>query len=98
MMMLLWIGNVVIVTTIVSSYNLAMFWNGKLINNNTYQGISNTALLSLQAGELINEATLALEYGASAEDVARVCHAHPTVSEALKEACVAAYSGKAINF
>ena len=29
------------------------------------------------AGELINEAVLALEYGASAEDVARVCHAHP---------------------
>jgi len=29
------------------------------------------------AGELINEATLAMEYGASCEDVARVCHAHP---------------------
>lgn len=29
------------------------------------------------AGELVNEATLAMEYGASAEDVARVCHAHP---------------------
>ena len=51
-----------------------------------------------QAGELINEAALAMEYGASAEDIARVCHAHPTVSEALKEACVAAYAGKAINF
>jgi len=40
------------------------------------------------AGELIGEATLALEYGASAEDVARTCHAHPTLSEALKEACL----------
>lgn len=29
------------------------------------------------AGELVNEAVLAMEYGASAEDVARVCHAHP---------------------
>lgn len=29
------------------------------------------------AGELINEAVLAMEYGAAAEDVARVCHAHP---------------------
>ena len=29
------------------------------------------------AGEMINEAVLAMEYGASAEDVARVCHAHP---------------------
>lgn len=55
-------------------------------------------IVSSVAGELINEATLALEYGASAEDIARVCHAHPTVSEALKEACVAAYAGKPINF
>lgn len=50
------------------------------------------------AGELINEAVLAMEYGASAEDVARVCHAHPTVSEALREAHLAAYCGKPINF
>ena len=46
----------------------------------------------------MNEATLAMEYGASAEDVARVCHAHPTQSEALREANLAAYCGKAINF
>lgn len=32
------------------------------------------------AGELINEAALAMEYGAAAEDVARVCHAHPVSS------------------
>ncbi|KAK3779985.1 hypothetical protein RRG08_028412 [Elysia crispata] len=50
------------------------------------------------AGELINEAALAMEYGASCEDVARVCHAHPTVSEAFREANVAAYFGKPINF
>lgn len=49
-------------------------------------------------GELINEAVLAMEYGASAEDVARVCHAHPTCAEALREAHVAAAFGKAINF
>ncbi|XP_034946294.1 dihydrolipoyl dehydrogenase, mitochondrial [Chelonus insularis] len=49
-------------------------------------------------GELINEAVLAMEYGASAEDVARVCHAHPTCSEALREAHLAAYFGKPINF
>lgn len=49
------------------------------------------------AGEMINEAVLALEYGASCEDVARVCHAHPTCSEALREANLAAYAGKAIN-
>uniref|UniRef100_A0A674NPQ0 Dihydrolipoyl dehydrogenase n=1 Tax=Takifugu rubripes TaxID=31033 RepID=A0A674NPQ0_TAKRU len=50
------------------------------------------------AGEIINEAALAMEYGASCEDVARVCHAHPTVSEAFREANLAASFGKAINF
>lgn len=50
------------------------------------------------AGEMINEAALAMEYGASCEDVARVCHAHPTCSEAFREANLAAYFGKAINF
>jgi len=40
------------------------------------------------AGELIAEATLAIEYGASAEDIARTSHAHPTLSEAVKEACM----------
>lgn len=34
-------------------------------------------IISQCAGELVNEAVLAMEYGASAEDVARVCHAHP---------------------
>jgi dihydrolipoamide dehydrogenase len=47
---------------------------------------------SQSAGEMIAEAVLAMEYGASAEDVARTCHAHPTLSEAFKEACMAAYS------
>jgi dihydrolipoamide dehydrogenase len=55
-------------------------------------------IMASVAGELINEAALAMEYGASCEDVARVCHAHPTVSEALREAHLAAYAGKAINF
>eukprot|EP00795_Rhopilema_esculentum_P000388 gene388-10054_t len=55
-------------------------------------------MIASTAGELINEACLAMEYGASAEDVARVCHAHPTVAEALREANIAAYAGKPINF
>lgn len=55
-------------------------------------------MIGPNAGELINEAVLAMEYGASAEDVARVCHAHPTCSEALREAHLAAYFGKPINF
>ncbi|KAL6898746.1 hypothetical protein GGI43DRAFT_423299 [Trichoderma evansii] len=49
------------------------------------------------AGEMIAEATLALEYGASSEDIARTCHAHPTLSEAFKEAAMATYA-KALHF
>ncbi|EAS34527.3 dihydrolipoyl dehydrogenase [Coccidioides immitis RS] len=49
------------------------------------------------AGEMIAEATLAVEYGASCEDIARTCHAHPTLAEAFKEAAMATYS-KAIHF
>jgi dihydrolipoamide dehydrogenase len=49
------------------------------------------------AGELIAEAVLAMEYGASSEDIARTCHAHPTLSEAVREAAMAT-SGKAIHF
>ena len=44
------------------------------------------------AGEMIAEGVLAMEYGASSEDIARTCHAHPTLSEALKEACMATYN------
>lgn len=54
-------------------------------------------IIGPNAGEMIAEAGLALEYGASAEDIARVCHAHPTLSEAFKEATMDAYD-KPINF
>jgi dihydrolipoamide dehydrogenase len=49
------------------------------------------------AGELIAEGVLALEYGASSEDIGRTCHAHPTLSEAFKEAAMAVYD-KPIHF
>lgn len=49
------------------------------------------------AGELIAEGVLAMEYGASSEDIARTCHAHPTLSEATREAAMAAFS-KPIHF
>jgi len=49
------------------------------------------------AGELIASSVLAMEYGASSEDIARTCHAHPTLGEAVKEAAMATY-GKAIHF
>lgn len=49
------------------------------------------------AGEMIAEGVLAIEYGASSEDVARTSHAHPTLAEAFKEAAMATYS-KAIHY
>jgi len=54
-------------------------------------------IIGPDAGELISESVLALEYGASSEDIARTCHAHPTLSEAVKEAAMATYS-KPIHF
>ena len=44
------------------------------------------------AGELIQEASVLMEFAGSAEDLARICHAHPTLSEAVKEAALAAWS------
>ena len=48
------------------------------------------------AGDLVGEAAAAMSFGATAEDIARVCHAHPTLPEALKEAALAV-SGTAIH-
>ncbi len=48
------------------------------------------------AGTLIGEVALGMEFSASAEDIARTCHAHPTLSEAIKEAALAV-EGRAIH-
>ena len=53
-------------------------------------------IIGPDAGTLIAEAVLAIEFGASAEDIARTCHAHPTLSEAVKEAALAV-DGRAIH-
>jgi dihydrolipoyl dehydrogenase len=53
-------------------------------------------IIGPDAGTLIAEATLAIEFGASSEDIARTCHAHPTLSEAIKEAALAV-AGRAIH-
>ena len=46
-------------------------------------------ILGADAGTMIAEAAVAMEFGASAEDIARTCHAHPTLNEAVKEAALA---------
>jgi dihydrolipoamide dehydrogenase len=53
-------------------------------------------IIGPNAGELIGEACAAMAFGASSEDIARVCHPHPTLSEALKEAALAV-DGRAIH-
>jgi dihydrolipoamide dehydrogenase len=54
-------------------------------------------ILGPDAETMIAEAAIAMEFGASSEDIARTCHAHPTLSEAVKEAALAV-SKRAINF
>ena len=46
---------------------------------------------------MIAEAAVAMEFGAAPEDIARTCHAHPTLTEAIKEAALAV-AKRAINF
>uniref|UniRef100_A0A8C1L772 Dihydrolipoyl dehydrogenase, mitochondrial n=1 Tax=Cyprinus carpio TaxID=7962 RepID=A0A8C1L772_CYPCA len=70
----------------------------KILSHKDTDRMLGAHILGSGAGEMINEAALAMEYGASCEDIARVCHAHPTVSEAFREANIAASFGKAINF
>jgi dihydrolipoamide dehydrogenase len=53
-------------------------------------------IIGPHAGDLIAEATAAIEFGASSEDLARTCHAHPTLSEAVKEAALGV-AGRIIN-
>lgn len=69
----------------------------KIIADKETDKVLGVHIMGPSAGELIHEACLAMEYGASSEDIARVCHGHPTLSEAVKEAAMATYD-KAIHF
>ncbi|WP_448518419.1 dihydrolipoyl dehydrogenase [Rhodoflexus sp.] len=54
-------------------------------------------IIGARAADMIMEAVVAMEYRASAEDIARMSHAHPTFSEAMKEACLAATENRALH-
>lgn len=69
----------------------------KFISDKETDRVLGVHIIGPNAGEMIAEAVLAVEYGASSEDIARTCHAHPTLSEAFKEAAMAAYD-KSIHF
>ena len=69
----------------------------KVLTDTTTDKILGVHIIGPNAGEMIAEGVLGMEYGAAAEDIARTCHAHPTLSEAFKEACMAAYD-KSIHY
>src|SRR6476619_4489967 len=86
------------------AYNVGKFpftANGRAKVNHTTEGfvkvlsdaktdrVLGVHLICADAGNMIAEATIAMEFGASAEDIARTCHAHPTLPEAVKEAAMA---------
>jgi dihydrolipoamide dehydrogenase len=69
----------------------------KVLADKATDEILGVHMIGPRAADMIGEAVVAMEFRASAEDVGRISHAHPTYSEALKEASLAAWSGKAIN-
>ncbi len=68
----------------------------KILADAATDWVQGVHIVGPDAGHLIAEMVLAMEFGASAEDVARTSHAHPTLAEAIKEAALAV-SGKAIH-
>ena len=69
----------------------------KILSEKETDRIVGVHIVASNAGEMIAEGVLGMEYGASSEDIARTCHAHPTLSEAFKEAAMATYD-KPIHF
>ncbi|MGH1332089.1 MAG: dihydrolipoyl dehydrogenase [Paracoccaceae bacterium] len=65
----------------------------KLISDAETDRILGAAIIGPSAGELIHEICVGMEFGAAAEDIARTCHAHPTYSEAVREAALACGDG-----
>ena len=61
----------------------------KILADSKTDKVLGVHMIGANAGELIAEMALAMEFGASSEDIARTCHAHPTFSEALKESALA---------
>ena len=65
----------------------------KLLADATTDRILGCHLIGPAAGDLIHEICVAMEFGASSQDIAMTCHAHPTFSEAIREAALACGSG-----
>ena len=60
----------------------------KILSDNRTDEVLGVHIIGADAGNMIGELTVAMEFGASAEDIARTCHAHPTLTESIKEAAL----------
>lgn len=69
----------------------------KIIADKNTDEVLGVHMIAARAADLIMEAVVAMEYRASAEDIARICHPHPTYSEAVKEAAMDATEKRAIH-
>ena len=69
----------------------------KILADKNTDEIIGVHMIGARCADLISEAVIAMEYRASAEDIARISHAHPTYSEAIKEAALAATENRALH-
>jgi len=69
----------------------------KVLADKTTDEVLGVHIVGARAADLIMEAAVGMEFKASAEDFARICHGHPTYSEAFKEASKAAWDGMPLN-
>jgi dihydrolipoamide dehydrogenase len=69
----------------------------KILADATTDRVLGVHIIGANAGEIIAEACVLMEFGGSAEDLARTCHAHPTLTEAVREAALAV-GKRAIHF
>lgn len=69
----------------------------KILADESTDEVLGVHMIGPRAADLIAEAVVAMEFRASAEDIARICHAHPTTSEATKEAALAATGNRPIH-
>lgn len=69
----------------------------KVLADKTTDEVLGVHIVAARAADIIMEAVTAMEFRASAEDIARICHGHPTYTEALKEAALAATGNRALH-
>ena len=69
----------------------------KVLADEVTDEILGVHMIGPRAADMIAEAVVAMEFRASAEDIARMSHAHPTFTEAIKEACLDATGKRALH-